>query len=1053
MLYNFLKTSKKAFGVVFSVFVIFMLTSCENSFGHNSEGTENQNGKTYLSINVTKSGKERTITPTAIELSDLQNFSLKGTAEGESTPALNKSYNTYQDISENSELEIAPGKWTFILSAEYSGSSDNPLPSSIQYLSTVTTTIQNGKSNPIYFVLTPQVSGNGELEITFTKVNTSRKFDKIRATLTTITGSAVEIKEDFSIPETDNPNDGSITYSKSDLEPGTYHLLFEFLINSEQNNYQPAVNQWESYVYITPGVKTSATISLEKGFNKVYTIRYIDAEGGEITTFSSGIAIKKYSARSSFELPKGKQAGKVFIGWKKAGSNEYITEITSDLNEDLTLVADITDPILYISGTGDDPSGDGTQANPFESIDKACEKIIALGDDDLDWIIYIEGDVTGPYRDNLNNGETPRKAGERRYTRDYYISTIPSSLTSEHAKSILLIGYNGIGENGIPKDKLNRGLREISGASGSPTGATLSVQTEVPVTIKNLLLTNGYNSTTNPNTNNDTTYNIGGGLYIGNGATVHLTDGVVITHNTATYGGGVYNAGTLYIYGTASIGEPSRSVPASGYDEGNSSNYGSSGGGGIYNTGNLYLGYSSIDTPAEWTGSIIYNFSPTGGAIYNKKDANVLMNNGTLKFNTHGNSGAGGGAVYNYGSFTMTGGTIERNQSNGKHGAGFFNADDNTSGTGIFNFSGGTIKGNKANWVYGTACSGGGVYNAGIMYMYGNAVIGDSSATTAATSSDDCSNYASCYGGGICVSGNNAKLYMGYKSYTSDTENEPVELTGGIYNNYIEHTTSNGGGGLAVTSNGTVIMNSGTIANNGAFKNGTGVYIGSNYMTIGGSAVISDELWQYSSYTLNIADSLNHLADGALTITPTSDEGKTKYYDNQPVIKLTDTATANGITLADVIPKFYITPLVTTSNGQTSHWIIDETTGKMKIKNSTSTSATLDIGSDDIVVYRNGYGFTPPIVESATSTSTICLDVKKVGGQSYSSSTMSLVWTFDGEVLVRGSMPEAVSFRYTSADNQIDIDSGKLTKGTYDVCVEATYNGEHYSFTTQIIKN
>lgn len=1055
MLYNFLKTSKKAFGVVFSVFVIFMLTSCENSFGHNSEGTENQNGKTYLSINVTKSGKERTITPTAIELSDLQNFSLKGTAEGESTPALNKSYNTYQDISENSELEIAPGKWTFILSAEYSGSSDNPLPSSIEYLATVTTTIQNGKSNPVYFVLTPQVSGNGELEITFTKVNTSRKFDKIRATLTTITGSAVEIKEDFSIPETDNPNDGSITYSKSDLEPGTYHLLFEFLINKEQNNYQPAVNQWESYVYITPGVKTSATISLEKGFNKVYTIRYEDETGQEISDFS-GFAIKKYSARSSFELPKGKQAGKVFIGWKKYNSDgtyEYITKITNELNEDLVLVADITDPILYISGTGDDPSGDGTQANPFESIDKACEKIIALGDDDLDWIIYIEGDVTGPYRDNLNNGETPRKAGERRYTRDYYISTIPSSLTSEHAKSILLIGYNGIGENGIPKDKLNRGLREISGASGSPTGATLSVQTEVPVTIKNLLLTNGYNSTTNPNTNNDTTYNIGGGLYIGNGATVHLTDGVVITHNTATYGGGVYNAGTLYIYGTASIGEPTRSVPASGYDEGNSSNYGSSGGGGIYNTGNLYLGYSSIDTPAEWTGSIIYNFSPTGGAIYNKKDANVLMNNGTLKFNTHGNSGAGGGAVYNYGSFTMTGGTIERNQSNGKHGAGFFNADDNTSGTGIFNFSGGTIKGNKANWVYGTACSGGGVYNAGIMYMYGNAVIGDSSATTAATSSDDCSNYASCYGGGICVSGNNAKLYMGYKSYTSDTENEPVELTGGIYNNYIEHTTSNGGGGLAVTSNGTVIMNSGTIAHNGAFKNGTGVYIGSNNMTIGGSAVITDELWQYSSYTLNIADSLNHLADGALTITPTSDEGKTKYYDNQPVIKLTDTATANGITLADVIPKFYITPLVTTSNGQTSHWIIDETTGKMKIKNSASTSATLDIGSDDIVVYRNGYGFTPPIVESATSTSTICLDVKKVGGQSYSSSTMSLVWTFDGETLVRGSMPEAVSFRYTSADNQIDIDSGKLSKGTYDVCVEATYNGEHYSFTTQIIKN
>ncbi len=779
MFLNYSKVRKLVRGSVF-ILSVLMFFSCENFLNHTEKESGTSNDKTYLSINLKKAASVRTVYPEAIDIDSLKNFKLSGIPESGSTEVELASATLKEDFPE--KVEVTPGKWIFTLSAELF---DAATGTTISYSDTVTININRGTANNVSFELKPQLSGNGGFEITINLTPSSR-LDKVRVTLTTLAGNIIETKY-LEIPTPTNPDDPvEVTYSKNNisdenesLEPGSYHLLIEFLAAKVSNASESSaddwliVNQWESYVCVVSQKISMTTLSLN--FNELFTITYKNSEGSTITDFREGLAITKYSRGSSFSLPRPNIPGKVFLGWKKEGTSELITEIQSSDHTDFILIAETTDPILYVSGTGDETNSGFTETEAVESIDKACESIIANGDADKEWAICVMGDVTGPYRDNLNNGETPRKAGERRYTRDYNISTIPSSLTSEHAKSILLIGYNGIGENGIPKDKLNRGLREISGASGSPTGATLSVQTEVPVTIKNLLLTNGYNSTTNPNTNNDTTYNIGGGLYIGEGATVHLTDGVVITHNTATNGGGVYNAGTLYIYGSASIGEPTRSVPASGYDEGNSSNYGSSCGGGIYNTGNLYLGYSSIDTPAEWTGSIIYNFSPTGGAIFNKKDANVFMNNGTLKFNTHGNSGAGGGAVYNYGSFTMTGGTIEHNQSNGKHGAGFFNAYDNNSGTGIFNFSGGTIKGNKANWVYGTACSGGGVYNAGIMYMYGNAVIGDSSATTAATSSDDCSNYASCYGGGICVSGNNAKLYMGYKSYTSDTENEPVE--------------------------------------------------------------------------------------------------------------------------------------------------------------------------------------------------------------------------------------------------------------------------------------
>lgn len=823
MLYNFLKTSKKAFGVVFSVFVIFMLTSCENSFGHNSEGTENQNGKTYLSINVTKSGKERTITPTAIELSDLQNFSLKGTAEGESTPALNKSYNTYQDISENSEPEIAPGKWTFILSAEYSGSSDNPLPSSIEYLATVTTTIQNGKSNPIYFVLTPQVSGNGELEITFTKVNTSRKFDKIRATLTTITGSAVEIKEDFSIPETDNPNDGSITYSKSDLEPGTYHLLFEFLINKEQNNYQPAVNQWESYVYITPGVKTSATISLEKGFNKVYTIRYEDETGQEISDFS-GFAIKKYSARSSFDLPKGKQTDKVFLGWKKYNSDgtyEYITKITNELNEDLVLVADLVDPVLYLSAeSGDDTKSGFNTSNPIKTITKACELIETYGSPELNWKIKIDGDL------KLNK------------------ATLPETITTDHAKSIELTGKNGLSSENVPNDKINQNKQ---------SGTALSIKTEVPVTITNLGITGGRTT-------------VGAGMFISQNSIVKLGDGVyIIDNNTGSgngRGGGIHNEGTLFVYGTAAIGNPFATTWAVGDSssamfsylpsEQTSSQYNgnySGLGGGIYNgTGDsintvvakVYLGYSGYDadgiTPIEetLTGGIYANGSSYGAGIYNQLNCEVYYKSGTIKYNT---ASATGGGIYNYGKVEMSGGEIVSNIA-------YFPWNSTFSGGGIYNgysnytratciISGGIINKNYATF-------GGGVYNAGNLYLYGSAVIGDKTATSvaSATSNETCGNKA---GEGAGIYNIDGTVYIGYDADgnidTDYTDN------GGIYYNLATniYNTSNYYGGAIYNqgsnNNGLIKMASGTIAYNASDDLGGAVYLSSskNFELSGGS--------------------------------------------------------------------------------------------------------------------------------------------------------------------------------------------------------------------------
>ena len=927
MLYNFLKTSKKAFGVVFSVFVIFMLTSCENSFGHNSEGTENQNGKTYLSINVTKSGKERTITPTAIELSDLQNFSLKGTAEGESTPALNKSYNTYQDISENSELEIAPGKWTFILSAEYSGSSDNPLPSSIQYLSTVTTTIQNGKSNPIYFVLTPQVSGNGELEITFTKVNTSRKFDKIRATLTTITGSAVEIKEDFYIPETDNPNDGSITYSKSGLEPGTYHLLFEFLINKEQNNYQPAVNQWESYVYITPGVKTSATISLEKGFNKVYTIRYEDETGQEISDFS-GFAIKKYSARSSFDLPKGKQTDKVFLGWKKYNSDgtyEYITKITNELNEDLILVADLVDPVLYLSAeSGDDTKSGFNTSNPIKTITKACELIETYGSPELNWKIKIDGDL-------ISNK-----------------AAIPATITSFEAKSLELSGISTMtGSNWVPVDKLNQ---------NKTNGTALTINTTVPVTITNLMITGATGASA-------------GGIMVAQGATLCLGDGVLITGNRTSgnndSGGGVRNEGTVYMYGSAVIGDKTNggktdeSLYGYGTDSSSAGDLGSkmanwaSRGGAIGNGSNtdssvhakLYIGYkpdaSGEPVKETLTGGFYYN---GGGTLYNESGSYIYIDSGIFAWNGDENTGA---VIHNRDNarVEMSGGLITNNRSTSSGGAVY----NYTNGT--FIMSGGQINNNIAT------SNGGGIANSGTLYLYGEAIIGDKTKTTTATATSHGNTAKN--GGGI--TNNSGTIYIGYKP--DGTIDENYTTNGGIYYNYANTsgTDASGGGGIyqsGSNGNGRIYMATGTIAYNASAKEGGAVYISSskyfelsggtisnNYAVNGGGAFsigsVSNEFGISGNPSIPKGDGTNDIylkganiqIDGALDTNFTAYLSFKPYGRIRPVLILKEGA---DTTLANEYQKFEIKPFTfTDDNGDqhTSDYILTDGVDKMNSYN------------------------------------------------------------------------------------------------------------------------
>ncbi|MCR4954115.1 MAG: hypothetical protein K6A43_08570 [Treponema sp.] len=574
---------------------------------------------------------------------------------------------------------------------------------------------------------------------------------------------------------------------------------------------------------------------------------------------------------------------------------------------------------IYISGTGDDSEGDGTQENPFETLDKACEKIIEDGTKDTVWTIYIMGDVTGPH-DGTN------KAGARQYTKDFGRSIIPSEVTSENAKSIILTGFNGLDANEIPQDKLNRGLQEIAGAGSAYTGTVLVVATEVPVTITNLLLTGSQNDSTN---NSDDLYHTkGGGLFVSENSTVTLSDGLLISGNDAKYGGGVYNEGTLYMVGTACIGDKTATSVANGYVKNGKCSNEYSYGGGVYNKGNLYLGYEKYvsetdNVPKELTGGIYYSFGydAHGGGIYNQNGTTV-MNSGTIAYND--GAGQAGGVDVNSGTFIMTGGSIHHNSTGHSGGGVFVNKDA------VFVFAGGTI---NANWA---TSSGGGVFisgsdgNYGKMFMYGNAVVGDLSKSYAPTSRDG-ANATDGMGAGIYTSG---KLYMGYKSYISDTENEPSELSGGICYNYVTDGSYNsGGGGLYINSpsagssaNANVRMNSGTIANNSANSGGAIYLSGSSSIILSGTVTIpageerKNDIYT-QSYPFYIKDSLPNITEKEpIYVTPSSDSGKTRYYNSNVVIKLAENALIE--TLDAVKDKFVVTPLVATSTGIVTHWVI-----------------------------------------------------------------------------------------------------------------------------------
>ena len=441
---------------------------------------------------------------------------------------------------------------------------------------------------------------------------------------------------------------------------------------------------------------------------------------------------------------------------------------------------------LWVAGTGYDSTGGvcatkaagnsnrGTKKQPYASIQTAAEKCWTT---DLGFTINISGMISGSTQTIPAENAT---AG----------TTLASKITLQGSSNTT--------------DGIDRGLASSSAVSG---GSALIINYQGYVDITNLKIMGG-NTTGN-----------GGGIQINGSSSlistrtssrVNLKNGTLIQQNQAVNGGGVYSyCAILCLSGTATIGSnadtPDRSTASTDLSTG--INKATTSGGGIYSTSSyLYFG-------AAWVGTGPYT---TGYTLTKGVYGNVC----TVDSNaTAANQKKAAGGVYNYGVFYFMSGNINCNY--GVMTGGVYN--NYSTGYG-FCMSGGSIHKNN----------GCGVYNdtSGEFSMSGDAYIGDSGASSRATSATDCSNSK----GGL-VNAGTAKLGYSYGSKT--------KLSGGIYRNY-RGISSKNDGGAGIKNTGTLYFDSGTISYNYAYSTqseeagGGGIFSNSTvYMTSSSSSQYS----------------------------------------------------------------------------------------------------------------------------------------------------------------------------------------------------------------------
>lgn len=362
-------------------------------------------------------------------------------------------------------------------------------------------------------------------------------------------------------------------------------------------------------------------------------------------------------------------------------------------------------------GNGSDTTGDGSRANPYASIYRVTNDI-HYNNIALDYTIKVAGTITG--------SQHILKSGDSYVYTDYSDDNV---INTDNAASITIIGARDLPDDGKPLDGISCGIAMPAlyfSATGVPLtlkniyltdGCTgLRVSSSAPVYIeegteikensrvngsylaKGILMTGGTlyikGGEIHDNRMSESGYTtMAGGLKL-DGVTLYMSGGKIY-NNTGYSGGGIANYyGTVYIYGSAIIGDEN-ATNCAGTTNDTRSNFATKYGGGIYsandylhssNIPKVYIGYKLDENgilvvDENFTGGIYYNSAQYGGGIcnnatYDNNSPEVYIAKGTIAFNYASNYG---GAIYSsgtnatykaYAKLYISGGVIKENKVN-----------------------------------------------------------------------------------------------------------------------------------------------------------------------------------------------------------------------------------------------------------------------------------------------------------------------------------------------------------------------------------------------------
>ena len=461
---------------------------------------------TYITIN--SSSLARTIRPSSEEVKALEasltDFTFTGTDSYSNEITFTQTPISSIEQLKSQRFAIAPGTWSFTLSAKL-GESSTTFTSTLENIK-----IEANRTTPLSFVLASANGGGMSITVAFTDKNIT----KVEASLSKLEGSFTERKATFNQSDFTEKNDAdgtsiySVTYScdgskpEEELSGGTYHIVFDFYAEGTGS----PINSIPYDVRVVGGITTSSEQKVS--LNETYTITY-DCDDG--TPAGGAVLPQKYSRKSDeIPLPQMEKSGYVFAGWfADSAYTKEIKAIEEGSTGNKELHAAFINSITV-------KAGGSIHANiitePVDSINTALSKIESYSASDVDWTIYIDGKVYGS-------------------------NYIGQTFEPCHAKSLTIMGKHSNSGNDYADILDGDSVYDPAGNEHATIkGSVLDITTQVPVIVRNIKITNGIPSN-----------GYGGGINMGTGQeNVTLEAGTWVADNHTYFsGGGIMNNGIL----------------------------------------------------------------------------------------------------------------------------------------------------------------------------------------------------------------------------------------------------------------------------------------------------------------------------------------------------------------------------------------------------------------------------------------------------------------------------------------------------------------------------